>query len=603
MISNNFSSSFTQKLISSEDIDIVYGGGIYHLTGDDIISYHLTGSGKFICDDLPYLETTIEVCNWNLLTTAQKNELIKGKYLYTYYIVEGVKSIGARVSVIKSVKASFDGMRATIVSQNAIRTYKDPFYTNLSKNYASSHLNRIIDIDGKSKTINIENDFLCAENPQVNVSKYETLQGLVASCGGNLKITFDGTQFNVDISILASKSVDYVMPQLNAYDDVDVEENEIYTNVGAIGYEIVGSTKIGQSSNIQPDSQGNLNFIFAVPENEIVANVNVVRVGGGDVGQAIFTQRGQIIFASYENVPSGVYYAEAYGGTINQPTYSTNFEKVILALNCDNTLDYDQLNLLKSNALYYFSLTEDISFSCRINPCIELLDVITIFNRNIAVEELTIDFKGSYKGSIKGKIINAISDIDWLNVNFIFYPLSCEIELENTSNENKTFVLNVDDNSEELTINANSTLILSQIDYVWLNQVFDKMQHLTGYLPFVRAYVSQNNKLIAEHNYTDEIYYPPVICDFGIYQDDDWAFDIRNINKFSVYCTIYGSRNLYGKTFISGEKQSFNAQNYPDISVYFTEKRSGTLEHDLYTYFNESEKGNSGTTIILEEDD
>ena len=427
---NSFHLKFNNKVITDCDIKICYGTSDF-LTKADIADYTTIATNKFVCEKLPHEETAFTIKNWKNLTDTQKNYFGRGNPLYIYYIVGGIQTTGARFARIQECKVNYRGDTAVIRAISHLEFRTDQAKTNFSQISMMANLrnaladnflgsNYYIDLLN-SKTLELNNmavarNFTDIGNYNGGITKAELAQNIITSCGGGFWFSYDGSKFVAKIREFSGSFYNFgnFVPfnLLNVFDDIDVENIPSYAIVSVNGYTLENNTqelgKYGLFTTTQSLLQ--LGYTWGEDINASISSVYITN-SGTTINANSYDIFGKSLLATFLNVPAGGYDFVVKGQKVLPPVVEQTSGIAISAPCCSSTKTA-QLGYVKDDAKLYYSITKQISFSCRIDPTIEPLDYIIVGDYYVCVEEIEIRFNGGFRGKITGKIINDIFKVE-----------------------------------------------------------------------------------------------------------------------------------------------------------------------------------------------
>ena len=412
---SNFDDAYSStKYISSSNIYIEDKDNNTLLTKENLGEYKCYSRSSFLNETLPMEDTTFVVLDWKNIPQATKTYLTtRHNVIYVKYEVNNVKSTGARFCFTDSAKIDYNGEKATIKCVSPINTLGgtaniigrvdlggyyiiDTYLNNLY--YGDNHEQIFLRAQGVNALQKSRNFWYAGTNAEM------VQNGLIA-LGGSLR--FNTNYYNLDSTRgqIVSRGNAYnnrvSFDPVNIHEDIDKDVLNIPTTGHAYGYTF-SSVRLIVDGSVRPTST-TYTTTTTIKDHCKITRATLTQ-GSGSPTLSTITQTknsdgtSDVYMVFTGCTPSSNYVLSIYGQDIVEPTIQNIDGEVAV---------YSKL--LEGNESRNVHNTE-LSFSCRINPCIEVLDCLKI--RNIGflyVEQVDIEFNGAYRGKIVGKLNENLS--------------------------------------------------------------------------------------------------------------------------------------------------------------------------------------------------
>ena len=405
---SNFDDAYSStKYISSSNIYIEDKDNNTLLTKANLGEYKCYSRSSFLNETLPMEDTTFVVLDWKNIPQATKTYLTtRHNVIYVKYEVNNVKSTGARFCFTDSAKIEFNGEKATIKCVSPVNTLGGTAHLGSISQYGYSIFNLIYNLsygDNNEQIYLWERDISSTKQTRnawfVGTNAEMVQNGLIALGGG---LRYNTSYYSINGTKGQIISMDFAYNNRVSFDPVNIYENidkdvlNQPTTGRAYGYTLA-SERLIVDGVVRPTST-TYTTTTTIKDHSRITRATLT-AGSGSPTLSTITQTNNSdgtsdVYMRFTGcTPSSQYVLSIYGQDIVEPTIH-NVDGVVAGYS----------KLLEGNEVRAVYNTE-ISFSCRINPCIEVLDCLSITGiGDILVEQVDIEFNGAYRGKIVGKL-------------------------------------------------------------------------------------------------------------------------------------------------------------------------------------------------------
>jgi hypothetical protein len=439
-VSNSWNSLFYRSVLNEAIIKFVIEdyGTLYR---EDIFSYEFRGRNRYLCDEYPSYEATIEAVMRNdFLNFA--NFIGKSVEIYYGFIINGsdeyVKALTLFIDDIEindngriatfSLKSIFAYMTKTISMELYQQIGTDaPTYSNTFSSFLSSQLTNYQYTKLSSQNGNIR--FLPSK-----ISLGEALQNLVFVNRNYMKLLSDNTIY-INEEIASANEVrfsDLNIIDYPHYSKIEQPSDVVVSyfnplastnstiNVCEETMIISGSQQHQGSFTTEYDNQNAFIYWQACKRSRLTSqNTNIYNERLVVSNDEIFVSGGADVDVNYDFAVNGYSFHNFYN--------VENNKVAIFDINITSPSDVEY------RVSSYLTSQKEVELSLRINPAFELLDKIYFKSgyEFMIIEEMTITYKGSYRGRIKGIYYDEVEQPIISNISITSNQFSMNIENRN----------------------------------------------------------------------------------------------------------------------------------------------------------------------------
>lgn len=388
---------YQQEFIESQDIIIYDYDDNILLTSNEIQTFKRVARNSYVCGTFPMDEITIEIIGWDNLDNYVKNYLQREEVslqIKIQYLVNNYAS-GMRRYILKDCRIEYNNFKATITATTPLECMTDKSVVNMSliaNNTTGYQFGQIVHKYFPATAIDYTglNDYGYSYLPN-ELTDAEMLQHFAVVMGGGLTIY---NEISFKIKKFDPYQIEGVLYDINIFDDIKIEYLE-KKQVEVLGYIIEDARSV----------------VGYCPQTTQYSSRTFEYTGDWTGFQTYPNYFGTVynckIFYSQGTPPAS---AQNYF-TIS--AYKVNFEnsqaqnKISITAKLLPTTDSTQKSIIKGNAQDYYDYNKIITFSCRLDPTIEPLDVIRLSPSNniIVVEEIELNYNGGFNGKLSGRLI------------------------------------------------------------------------------------------------------------------------------------------------------------------------------------------------------
>ena len=577
------------------NVEFWNNNGVSLFDKTSIESYNIVSRNSFVCDQIPTDECELKVF-YDTLSTYGKSYLttnLGSNRLLVKYRVNGDVTTGTKVLVVKSFKISRDQKHATFNLASPL--------SNLST--------RAVNFEFGNATVNSIPDTLTgwgSRGAKYNISRAELFPvRCLKEKKGIVYVDTNSQDTEFSLKTFSPTVNDGAFDGLNIIDDYDIDSDEPDKSeidlYGAIAGETLDDVVI--DFTFQPSEEVAVYSGFT--DNLYLRGYSVKNIAGTeDYSNAfrIIIQNDRLVLTTSSSFTAGT----QMRWTIKLATLSiknpTDNSKAYIQSEGVPTLGNSDDSTLRYVRTYYGN-NSIISFNCRIDPTLEPLDLISLpingTNYRVALEEVSISFNGGFKGSIKARILDMISSIEFDPLPYYNFIVGIGNVWEFGGKVMGTFY---DGTTRDVT---NDVIFTGAPTYPPANhqqyyiQATYNQKGISKSLPYIAVYWKLyppivNNVYATENelafdvtrNSLDEIQCPAVLC---IKNSQGYVRELMSFEGISIFSIQSFNINEYDYPLI----WSFIKQ---DVSNWV----SSSLVHDVTCFFRVDSGNTTGEIVILE---
>ena len=414
-VSNDWINMFNNNVLNEALIKFVLGNNQYTWTKKDIFSYSFKAKNRYLCDEYPEYNATIVVpTQSNFINNYSSYIGMKVDIYYGYVINGSDEYVKAITLYIDDMTISDDGRTTTISLISIFAKLTSTVSWELTRQSGSSAISYSIRYSDvvydcfNDYQIVLSDDYYIRYLPS-KITLGNALQELTFINRAYLKLLADDY---VVVNMYVANKLPHNSLNILKHPHITKMEQPSDVVVSYIdlnntdNVEIIDIATVRMDFSYVPSIQKwrcivnkDWNNSFAFVDWKICYRDNLTGATPSD--ESIIINNDFFEITALSSADSD-YYFHLRGYSFKDYTEYVDGKTTIFNFNISNQT---HANNIKTRVQDYLSTQKNVELELRINPALEMLDLIYYENnyKNVIIEEMDIDFNGGYRGRIKGR--------------------------------------------------------------------------------------------------------------------------------------------------------------------------------------------------------